>query len=257
MDETRNLFPLRLRYLMETTYTTQGQLADAIGKTRQTVSQYVNGISEPRYDVLIRIADFFGVTMNYLLGTDSGDARSIAICADCNADIGSRIRMALEMAGMKQKELAEILGVTDNTVSYFCNGTRLPNIKQLVCIAKTLCVSTDYLIGNSFSEEKDSTFENDVNYIKEKLSVEELLCQLAEEATELAHAALKAVRVMNGNNPTPISKQQATENLTEEIVDVALCLSLLGLCTVNVREDPRYSGKIQRWVGRLKEKYGE
>ena len=50
--------------------------------------------------------------------------------------------------------------------------------------------------------------------------------QLAEEATELAKAALKLARVQRGNNPTPVTKEQALENLQEEISDVHVCCSV-------------------------------
>jgi len=62
-------FPVALRALMsEKPITTQEKLAEVTGKTRQTVSQYVNGISEPGYDTLIKIADYFDVSVDYLLG---------------------------------------------------------------------------------------------------------------------------------------------------------------------------------------------
>ena len=37
--------------------------------------------------------------------------------------------------------------------------------------------------------------------------------QLAEEATELAHAALKLARAMRKENPTPVKKEEAALNL--------------------------------------------
>ena len=61
--------------------------------------------------------------------------------------IGQRINAALAANKMLQKELAKILGVTDNTISYFCSGARTPKIEQLVKIAKALNVTTDYLLG--------------------------------------------------------------------------------------------------------------
>jgi transcriptional regulator with XRE-family HTH domain len=61
--------------------------------------------------------------------------------------IGYRINAALALENKKQKELAKELGVTDNTISYFCSGKRTPNISQIVKIAKYLNVSTDYLLG--------------------------------------------------------------------------------------------------------------
>lgn len=67
-DGYNDPFPKRLRELMSRPGTTQDQLAEIIGKTRQTVSQYTNGISEPGYDTLVKIADYFHVSIDYLLG---------------------------------------------------------------------------------------------------------------------------------------------------------------------------------------------
>ncbi len=50
-----------------------------------------------------------------------------------------------------------------------------------------------------------------------------MLEQLAEEATELAHAALKAARVVRGENPTPVTLAEAAVNLREEYTDVVQC----------------------------------
>lgn len=63
--------------------------------------------------------------------------------------IGDRINSALELRNMKQKDLAKILGVTDNTVSYYVNGTRTPNAEQIIAISQALNVSSDYILGLS------------------------------------------------------------------------------------------------------------
>lgn len=61
-------FATKLRKVMENTKTSQSALADEIGKSRQTISQYCNGESEPPFDTLVKIAKFFGVTIDWLLG---------------------------------------------------------------------------------------------------------------------------------------------------------------------------------------------
>lgn len=61
-------FPSALRELLKERGETQGDIAAVTGKTRQTVSQYYNGISEPSYDTLVKIADHFDVSLDYLLG---------------------------------------------------------------------------------------------------------------------------------------------------------------------------------------------
>ena len=45
---------------------------------------------------------------------------------------------------------------------------------------------------------------------------------LAEEASELAHAALKLARIFRDENPTPVQAAEAKEKLTEEMADVVL-----------------------------------
>ena len=75
----------------------------------------------------------------------------------------------------------------------------------------------------------------------------EVLAQLAEEAAELAQAALKLRRALDGRNPTPVSEAAAREALIEESTDVALCLNLLQ---VDV-DRSLYQKKYDRWRGRL------
>lgn len=60
---------------------------------------------------------------------------------------------------------------------------------------------------------------NDLEYIAENLSDEDILCQISEEASELAQAALKLRRVIVGTNPTPVSEEEATDSLIEEYAD--------------------------------------
>lgn len=61
--------------------------------------------------------------------------------------IGQRINTALADRQMKQKELAAKIGVTDNTISYFCSGGRTPNTQQIIKIANVLGVTADFLLG--------------------------------------------------------------------------------------------------------------
>lgn len=61
-------FPSRLRKLMEAAKTTQRELALAIGVRPQTVSLYVQGQSFPDVNGLAKIANYFYVSADYLIG---------------------------------------------------------------------------------------------------------------------------------------------------------------------------------------------
>lgn len=49
---------------------TQGEIADIIGVKLSTYQKYERDVIFPPYDTLIRIADFYGVTTDYLLGRE-------------------------------------------------------------------------------------------------------------------------------------------------------------------------------------------
>lgn len=63
----------------------------------------------------------------------------------------------------------------------------------------------------------------------EKIGSSAMLEQLAEEATELAHAALKLARIERGENPSPVLKEVAMDHLIEEYTDVVQCAEELRL----------------------------
>jgi transcriptional regulator with XRE-family HTH domain len=63
--------------------------------------------------------------------------------------IGERIAYIREMSDLKQKDLAEKIGVTKATMSKYENNINIPNADILCKIAKTLNTSTDYLVGRT------------------------------------------------------------------------------------------------------------
>lgn len=60
--------------------------------------------------------------------------------------IPQMISALLVKKGIKQKDLAAHIGVTDNTVSYWCTGARVPNLTQLILISDYFAVSLDSLV---------------------------------------------------------------------------------------------------------------
>ena len=88
------------------------------------------------------------------------------------------------------------------------------------------------------------------------LTQDELLAGLAEEACELAQAALKLRRVMNGKNPTPVRIQDALLAFDEEVADVELCLEQIALKDRDRIREIR-NRKLARWIERLKSRVYE
>lgn len=94
--------------------------------------------------------------------------------------------------------------------------------------------------------------------INDYLTTPDLLCQLAEEASELAQAALKLKRAMEGTNPTPKSVEECVENMDEEIADTAYLVDLLGYNEPEhmLAQSRVVQRKAERWLKRLEEAEG-
>jgi transcriptional regulator with XRE-family HTH domain len=60
-------FASTLRDLMEEKGTTQKELAAFVGIRPQSLAQYTSGETQPNGDKLLKIAEYFGVTVDYLL----------------------------------------------------------------------------------------------------------------------------------------------------------------------------------------------
>ena len=63
-------FNMRLCKLREEAFLTKTQLAEILGTTRQMVTRYEKGDSTPTIDVLLTVANHFGVSADFLLGRD-------------------------------------------------------------------------------------------------------------------------------------------------------------------------------------------
>ena len=88
--------------------------------------------------------------------------------------------------------------------------------------------------------------------IIDKVGESAILEQLAEECAELAKAALKLSRVMRKENPTPVTVNDAFDNLVEEIGDVRLLLRVTDFMCDGIPTQDMEEYKLQRWEHRIK-----
>ncbi len=71
-----NILAVRLRQLMKDRNTTQQELADKTGCSRQSIGQYMEGSNAPNIDKMILIAEYFDVSIDYLVGKDKEQTES-------------------------------------------------------------------------------------------------------------------------------------------------------------------------------------
>ena len=107
---------------------------------------------------------------------------------------------------------------------------------------------------------------DDVDYIANNISELAVLMALAEEASELSKAAMKYARAKGLlDNPTPISVEQAENDLIEEYNDLLICVGVLNkipsltICVdvdLRKRKCRRWAERIKNYKTKLEEKHG-
>lgn len=95
----------------------------------------------------------------------------------------------------------------------------------------------------------------EILFVREQLSPADQFGQVAEEAVELAHAAMKMQRILNGTNPTPVTEKEAMGCCLEEICDLYNALEVLKL-DVSLKYEGIRKKKMARWVERIKKAGG-
>lgn len=63
-----NVFAKRLNELIEGSGLKKKEIAEMVGISAPTLSHYLSGNNEPRADVLVKLANYFGVSVGWLLG---------------------------------------------------------------------------------------------------------------------------------------------------------------------------------------------
>jgi transcriptional regulator with XRE-family HTH domain len=122
-----------LKQLREEKSLSQKDIAEYLGLTRQAVASYELAKREPDYDVLKKLADYFGVSVDYLLGRVK--------CKDVNAITVGR-NIDLIRGNMTFKEMSESISKKMGTIIFpemlelYARGERMPFSATLKIIAK-------------------------------------------------------------------------------------------------------------------------
>ena len=138
----------RIKALREESGLTQLQLADRIGCSGQVISNIERGYSQPAADIVNKIAAYFRVPGDYVLGLTT--SRWIAESpVRTSADIPDKIASRMDQLQMDQQALSSAVEISPEECEEILTGRVIPNISVLSRMAAVLRTSTDYLIGSS------------------------------------------------------------------------------------------------------------
>ena len=95
---------MRLKELRKKSHKTQGEMADFIGVTRGAYANIENGRREPDFKTLNKLADYFGVSVDWLIGRDE----QTALSGKLTAGESSLLRVFRELNEEGQEKLLDI-----------------------------------------------------------------------------------------------------------------------------------------------------
>lgn len=130
----------RIKELRNIRNLNQHQVAQELQVSRQMYSSYESGKREPDLQTVVKIANYFGISLDELLNLDDYTEEE-------KKTVGGRIKQARIAKGLKQSELAEMLELAASTVALYEQNRREPNLKTIVKLAKILDLSLNYLLG--------------------------------------------------------------------------------------------------------------
>jgi transcriptional regulator with XRE-family HTH domain len=137
---------MRLYELRNSHGITQKQLAEAIGVTIRTITNYENGSRKPDIDTLIAIADYFRVSLDYLCGlTDDVEKRGEIVYPQ----FAGRLQELRKSKNLDIWAFAELFDISARNYAGYEIGETMPDLPVIAMFADYFDVSLDYLVGRS------------------------------------------------------------------------------------------------------------
>ncbi len=104
-------------------------------------------------------------------------------------DLGERLKLLRESCGILQKELANQLGLSQQTISFYESGRKEPCYETLKNIASYFNVTTDFLLGIEKDDEETKKFACRLKELRNKkeMTQQELATKLNLGRTAIAN----------------------------------------------------------------------
>lgn len=194
------MFSSTLLKLMKESRISQSELASELQTHRQNVYQWVSGKTVPRNDMLIKLANFFKVSVDYLLGKESKTStlktkpesakvfnkqsvkqklnQKFTTNQNLKEIFSDNLKYYRKQAGLTQDDFAKAVDTDPVYISYIENGKRFPSIEYIEKMAKVLKIDSYKLFLPANLE--INNIANDVLYNKIKENVNKAIDSVFE-----------------------------------------------------------------------------
>lgn len=174
--------------LMEEKRISQSELASILNTHRQNVYQWVSGKTVPRNEMLKKLASYFNVSIDYLLGNQSTSSNTASAKAEISTSnkkqtrnkkpdkslnlkeiFSDNLKFYRKQAGLTQDDFAKSVKTDPVYISYIENGKRFPSIEYIEKMAKILGIESYKLFLPAHTNENELSNQIIYNKIKENV----------------------------------------------------------------------------------------
>ena len=144
-----NVFQNRITELVEDCEVKKSELPNLIGVDYRSLSNALNYGIIPTPRILIRIADYFNVSIKYLLGTSNDEYFSKS---KVKSDFKTRFDFLCKENNITFYKVSKDLHFDQSYITRWFNKNCLPSLELLDLISDYFEVSVDYLLGRTDDE---------------------------------------------------------------------------------------------------------
>lgn len=144
----------QLKYLRELKRKSQQEVCSILNIEQSTLANYENDKRVPKIDILIKLAEYYNVSVDYLLGLKKSNSET----NDCynyfyeEGDANWFIRKIAKEKEISYEDMLEKSCIEKTRLDALWYGNSQPVAEELIRIATVLDVSIDYLLDNSQRE---------------------------------------------------------------------------------------------------------
>lgn len=133
-----------LKCLMNDAGIKSAALADAIGIDQSTVLSLLRGEGLPYIDTLVKLADYFSCSTDYLLGlTDDYSGTQFKQ----RPPFSQQLTIILAHFNVTKYRMEKDTGIAEKTVNRWHNGKTQPTCESLIKLANYFDCSVDFILG--------------------------------------------------------------------------------------------------------------
>ncbi len=147
-------FSKRLKELMELEGVSKRALSIKIQVDRASIRLWLDGRFYPRYDALIRLAEFFKVRIDELIGLENPTKDVVELtpteekfCEDVQAHFFASVTAYMEKERLTRYAFAKKLNLDQKALTNWFKKGSMPETTTIIRLSYTMKVSIDELLG--------------------------------------------------------------------------------------------------------------